>query len=300
MPASLRAARAQRLWTAMITPLHSNGDIDFDSLSDLLALQQRAGNGVVILGSTGEGANLSHDERKRIVQFVCENTVDLPLMVGVGGLEFQAQREWLRFCETMPLDAYLMVTPIYAKPGAEGQRRWFEALMDDVSRPCMLYNVPSRAGVALHAQALRYVQHHRNMWAVKEASGDPLRFAQWQTEFPQIAWYSGDDALIGQHAKSGAYGLVSVASNIWPDAVQQLLQRCLNADSVAAELMKVIADPLFIAANPIPAKALMHHLHLIGSGEVRLPLSSADLPSLTPLIQADQAVQRFFQTAAVA
>jgi 4-hydroxy-tetrahydrodipicolinate synthase len=158
----------------------------------------------------------------------------------------------------------------------------------------MLYNVPSRAGVALHPEALQHLRGHRNLWAVKEAGGDPRRFTQWQQEFPEIAWYSGDDALIGAHAASGAAGLVSVASNIWPARVQQLLQRCINGDAAAAELMRTIAEPLFIAANPIPSKALLKALGRIDSAELRLPLSAADLPSLEPLLAAERAVQQFF------
>ncbi len=290
MTASFHSARSQRLWTAIVTPMLNNGDIDYDSFTQLLLEQERAKNGIVLLGSTGEGANLSSDERRQVIEFACALNLQTPLMVGVGGLEWQAQKDWLRFCEMMPVDAYLMVTPIYAKPGAEGQRRWFESLMDDVTRPCMLYNVPSRAGVALHAQALRYLQNHRNLWAVKEAGGDAEKFAQWQNEFPQIAWYSGDDALFGEHARSGAAGLVSVASNIWPQQVHQWVDDCIAGDAHAAAQLKRIAEPLFSAANPIPTKALLKHLQRISSAQLRLPLSSDDLPSLEPLTQVNAAV----------
>lgn len=286
MSLPFQSVRAQALWTALITPLRENGEIDYDSFTQLLLEQERAKNGVVLLGSTGEGANLSVSERRQIVEFACALKLNIPLMIGVGGLEWQTQKDWLRFCETMPVDAYLMVTPIYAKPGADGQRRWFESLMDDVTRPCMLYNVPSRAGVALDAQALRYLQNHRNLWAVKEAAGDAAKFALWQREFPQLAWYSGDDALFGEHARLNAAGLVSVASNIWPNEVRDWVAACMAGESAAGEHLKRVAEPLFCAANPIPSKALMFYLRRIASAQLRLPLSAHDLPTMTSLLAA--------------
>ncbi len=162
--------------------------------------------------------------------------------------------------------------------------------MDDVTRACMLYNVPSRAGVALNAQALRYVQSHRNLWAIKEAGGDAQQFARWQHEFPSLAWYSGDDGLFGEHARLHAAGLVSVASNIWPQAVHDWVAACMAGDGQAGEYLKRIAEPLFCAANPIPTKALLHYLKRIASAQLRLPLSANDLPGLSSLLAAHDVV----------
>lgn len=278
---------ATRLWTALVTPMHADGRLDLDGLTALLRAQNQAGNGVVLLGSTGEGANLSAAERRLVLTHACGLGLGLPILAGVGGLELETQLDWLAFCEKLPLAGYLMVTPLYAKPGADGQRRWFESLMNAVRRPCMLYNVPSRTGVALAEAALEGLRGHDHLWAVKEAGGDPARFAAYRERFPELAWYSGDDGLFGEHARLGAAGLVSVASNIWPQAVAEWVARCLAGDTaVPGALLKAVAEPLFIAANPIPAKALMRHLGHIAHATVRAPLSEADLPSLEPLLAA--------------
>lgn len=289
------SATATRLWTALITPLHADGRLDLNGLTQLLRAQAQAGNGVVLLGSTGEGANLSALERRAVLEHACSLGLDLPIMAGVGGLELETQRDWLMYCEDLPLAGYLMVTPLYAKPGADGQRRWFETLMNAVRRPCMLYNVPSRTGVPLAEGALEGLRGHPNLWAVKEAGGNPERFAAYQARFPELAWYSGDDALFGEHARLGAAGLVSVASNIWPQAVAEWVARCLAGDTaLPGALLKAVAEPLFLAANPIPAKALMHHIGEIASDAVRVPLSRADLASLEPLLAAHARVQQQF------
>lgn len=289
----MSALTATRLWTALVTPMHADGRIDFQSLSALLKAQDQAGNGVVLLGSTGEGANLTARERLDVLEHACSLGLGLPLLAGVGGIELHTQRDWLMLCEDLPVSGYLMVTPLYAKPGADGQRRWFETLMDAVRRPCMLYNVPSRTGVQLATGALEALHTHPNCWAVKEASGDPSRFAAWREQFPDLAWYSGDDALFGEHARLGAAGLVSVASNIWPQAVAEWVARCMAGDTeLPGALLKSVAEPLFLAANPVPAKALMRELGQIESDSVRLPLSRADLPTLTPLLAAAVRVSR--------
>ncbi|MBI2382054.1 MAG: 4-hydroxy-tetrahydrodipicolinate synthase [Gammaproteobacteria bacterium] len=284
--------RPVRLWTALVTPMLPSGGIDYASLTTLLRAQAQAGNGVVLLGSTGEGANLSLAERRLVMLHACGLGLKLPILAGVGGLELEAQKDWLSFCESLPLSGYLMVTPLYAKPGADGQRRWFETLMNAVSRPCMLYNVPSRAGVQLAEAALDGLRGHANLWAVKEASGDPVRFAAYRERFPELAWYSGDDALFGEHARLGAAGLVSVAANIWPQQVAQWLARCLAGDTgMPGALLKAVSEPLFVAANPVPTKALLAHLGLIASAEPRLPLSAADLPGLDGLLAAHAQAQ---------
>ena len=276
------------LWTAIITPLTADGRLDLAVLTRLLHEQQAAGNGVILLGSTGEGSNLTLAERKAVLTHACGLQLEMPLLVGVGGLELASQLAWLAYCETLPLAGYLMVTPVYAKPGARGQEGWFRMLLDSVSKPCMLYNIPSRCGVALSEAALDALRGHPNWWAVKDSGGDVQAFARLRARFPEIACYSGDDVFFGEFAPHGAAGLVSVASNIWPQQVANWVREGLAGDAARiGPLLREIAEPLFCAANPIPAKALLQHQGRIASGEVRLPLSTADLLSMAPLLQAD-------------
>ncbi|QLG87146.1 4-hydroxy-tetrahydrodipicolinate synthase [Chitinibacter bivalviorum] len=281
--------RQRSLWTALITPFLPDESLDLNALTALLREQEAAGAGVLLLGSTGEGSNLTLAERKAVLQHACSLQLQVPIMVGVGGLDLASQLEWLAFCETLPIHAYLLVTPIYAKPGAEGQRRWFAALMDAVNKPCMLYNIPSRAGVPLSDVALAGLIEHPNCWAVKESGGNAARFAELKAAFPSIAWYSGDDVLFAEHAKLGAAGLVSVASNVWPQQVARWVAQGL-AGEVIGDLLRSASETLFLAANPIPAKAIMHHQGRITSNELRLPLCAADLNSLEPILAKDREV----------
>lgn len=276
------------LWTAIVTPLDARGQLDLASLRGLLLEQQAAGNGVILLGSTGEGSNLTLAERKAVLTYACSLQLDMPLLAGVGGLELASQLEWLAFCETLPLAGYLLVTPIYAKPGAHGQAGWFRALLDATRRPCMLYNIPSRAGVPLSAEALELLRGHGSFWAVKDSGGDVAAFSRLRLRFPEIAWYSGDDVFFGEFAAHGAAGLVSVASNVWPQQVANWVREGLAGEGERiGPLLREVAEPLFSAANPIPAKALLQQQGRIVSGEVRLPLSTQDLPSLAPLLAVD-------------
>ena len=277
------------LWTAIITPMLDDGAVDFTTLTSLLREQAAAGNGVVLLGSTGEGSNLGLAERQDIVLHASGLQLAVPLMVGVGGLDLSSQLEWMAFCETTSVAAYLVVTPIYAKPGAQGQRRWFQALLDASSKPCMLYNIPSRAGVPLADGAIEALLTHRHFWAVKESGGNPARFAELKSAYPQIAWYSGDDVLFAEHAALGAAGLVSVASNVWPQQVARWVQRGL-AGEVIGEQLRTASESLFVAPSPIPTKALMHHQQRIQSKQLRLPLCAEDLASIAPLLLADQQI----------
>ena len=135
------------LWTAMVTPMNTDGSIDFNSLENLLRKQEKAGNGVLVLGSTGEGLNLNEEEKREVVTFTKELDLDIPMMVGVGGFDLPAQADFIHFCNEVEPDALLLVTPLYAKPGAEGQFEWFSELMGETEIPCTLYNVPSRTGV---------------------------------------------------------------------------------------------------------------------------------------------------------
>ncbi|WP_410498916.1 4-hydroxy-tetrahydrodipicolinate synthase [Chitinibacter sp. S2-10] len=281
--------RQTTLWTALISPLTTTGELDLAALKALLREQEAAGNGVLLLGSTGEGANLTLRERQQVLEHACRLDLAVPIMVGVGGLDLVSQLEWLAYCETLPVAAYLLVTPIYAKPGAQGQQRWFAALMDAVNKPCMLYNIPSRAGVPLSDVALAGLIEHPNCWAVKESGGNAARFAELKAAFPSVAWYSGDDVLFAEHAKLGAAGLVSVASNVWPQQVASWVVQGLAGETIG-DLLRSASETLFLAANPIPAKAIMHHQGRIASNTLRLPLCADDLVSLAPILAKDREV----------
>lgn len=286
------------LWTALITPMHADGQIDFAGLTRCVHEQEAAGNGVLLLGSTGEGLALTTAEKQQVVEHVVNLQVKVPLMVGVGGAQLPEQLAWMAFCEQQAIDAYLLVTPLYAKPGPKGQIAWFKALMDTASKPCMLYNVPSRTGVDMHVDVLKALSGHQRLWAVKEASGALADFQAYQQANEELAFFSGEDGLMPELGGLGAVGLVSVISNVWPQAthayVKAAFAETLSTEEVA--LWKTASAALFSVSNPIPAKALLVYKGWFASPALRLPLLADELTDMSPLLAADQAVENWLAT----
>ncbi len=285
-----------RLWTALITPFDAHGNIDFVSLGGLIKRQAAANNGIVLLGSTGEGANISLNDRKKIVEYAASLAIKTPLLVGVWGVLIEETLDWVRYCNSLAIDGFLMVTPVYAKPGPIGQRNWFQALLDAAAKPCMLYNIPSRAATALSPYAVESLIDNSKLWAVKESSGDLKTFSQWQKNYPSIGWFSGDDALFADQVELTAAGLVSVFSNVWPEAVSRYVSLSLAGQSQAhKDVFNKAANSMFIASNPVPVKALLFHKGLISSQFCRPPMSDEDCCDIQPLIEADEAMNQWLQ-----
>ena len=291
-----------RLWTALITPFEQGGAIDFASLARIARQQSAAGNGILLLGSTGEGLALSTEQQFAIVSYVCQLNLSVPLMVGVGGYQLGQQLEWIERCNTLPISAFLLGAPLYAKPGRQGQKQWFEALLNASEHPCMLYNVPSRSGVSLDADMLASLQEHPNCWALKEASGDIDTFLHYRQTCPDITLFSGEDALMPYLATAGAQGLVSVAANAWPEPAQLYVQQCLTGKSLNGQandlfpLWKNAVDSLFSVANPIPVKWLMHLNGDIDTPFLQLPLTHHELEDHSAITRANDDIHQWYQT----
>jgi 4-hydroxy-tetrahydrodipicolinate synthase len=279
------------LWTALITPLTSEGAVDYASLALLVEQQQAADNGILLLGSTGEGLALSSEEQRHIVEYVVSLKLEVPLMVAVGGFDLQQQQRWIQFCNGLAIDAYLLASPIYAKPGKNGQLLWFSQLLEVADKPCMIYNVPSRTGVSLAAQTLAQLCEFDCFWAIKEASGDLALFNQYRIACPNIRLFSGDDGLFPQHASDNAAGLVSVCANAWPQATNDYVKHHLaNRSEPIAQQWSSAIDSLFSVSNPVPVKALMHHLQVIDTPYLRSPLTHLELASTAEVVDADQSI----------
>jgi 4-hydroxy-tetrahydrodipicolinate synthase len=276
--------RATPLYTAIVTPFFPEGEVNYTELEQLLRIQEKASNGIVVLGSTGEGLALTEGEKRKVVKFSADLGLKVPLLVGVGGFQLPETLEFLKFSDALPIDGFLMPVPLYAKPGLEGQVEWFTALLDAVNKPCMLYNVPSRTGVKLYPEALKRVSIHKNAWAVKEASGSVAAFQEYRKAAPNLSFYSGDDALTPDFAKEGAVGLVSVASNVWPEETNRFVRLALTGKTDdCIDMWRAASESLFSASNPVPVKALLQTQGKISSGKVRAPLSERDLKSVAPL-----------------
>lgn len=286
------------LWTAIVTPMNADSTVDYPSFEKILREQESAQNGVVILGSTGEALNLGTDECKQILEFGLSLKLKVPVMTGIGGFNQKDILKYVTYLNSLNgLDAYLVVTPLYAKPGEHGQTEWFKAILDLSTRPCMLYNVPGRTGVKMHVNAVKNLKEHKHFWAIKEASGSVEDFKAFVLANPKARVYSGDDGMVPDFAPHGCVGLVSVASNAWPLETRAYVVKTLEnkLTKSEAELWKKSCDTLFIAANPVPVKNLMHAQGKIKTNVLRAPLHWADLADNAPVLLANKEIQSWFK-----
>jgi len=284
------------LWTALITPMNGDGRIDFKSLEHLIRIQEKAGNGILLIGSTGEGLALSDREKRDVVEFSSSLDPNVPLMVGVGGMNTGIQESWIRHCNSLNVDAFLLVTPLYAKPGPKGQTAWFKRLLNISDKPCMIYNIPSRTGIELTTEVVGALKDHPNFWSIKEASGKLSSYQQFRRKAPKIPLFSGDDALVAYFKPAGCAGLVSVAANVWPDETALYVRKSLSGDTKTLfPLWNQAVEVLFSASNPIPVKLLLHHKGKIGSPELRLPLVKEELDDMSELIAIDEEIKTWYK-----
>ena len=281
------------LWTALVTPLDQSDNVDYESLLNLLKQQVEANLGILALGSTGEALNLTLDERKNILDFILSKDLGLPIMVGVGGINLDETSDWIDYLNKIEVDAYLLVTPLYAKPGEMGQTHWFKSLLDKSVRPCMLYNIPGRSGVSLNHNTVKTLSDHSKFWAIKEASGSLEEFKKYNAEAPKVRLFSGDDGLFYEHAKLGSCGLISVASNCWPQATKKYVSQSLSNNMKDQTLWENAADSLFLASNPVPAKALLYSNQIIKTNRTRAPLSHEDLNQLETILEFDKKINKW-------
>jgi 4-hydroxy-tetrahydrodipicolinate synthase len=283
------------VYTAIVTPFLDSGAPDLATFGTLLRRQEKAGNGVVVLGSTGESLAMRLADRKAVVEATAALKLTVPVLVGVAGFQLEECVEWISWCKSQ-VDGFLLVTPIYAKPGRVGQEKWFTSLMDAAGKPCMLYNVPSRAGIRLNPEALKAVSSHTNFWAVKESSGSVEDFLEYSAAAPNARMYCGDDGLMPYFSSAGAKGLVSVASNVWPEATRRYAELSMAGTHTGLlPLWHEAAESLFTASNPIPVKALLHAKGWIPRPDTLAPLATQDLggKNLERVQAADRAVLKW-------
>ena len=281
------------VWTALVTPLLDQGEVDFESLQKLVLEQERANNGILFLGSTGEALNLASREKTKILDWIRQNKPKVPVMCGVGGSDLEGTIEWLNHINQYPFDAYLMVTPPYAKPGDDGQKQWFSHLMNKSQKPCLLYNVPGRTACSLSRTALESLSHNPMFAGIKESSGDPTEFKKYKETIPNHLAYCGDDLMMPTFGQLGAAGLVSVASNVWPGAAHTYAKQCIDGTFKDTELWKEASQSLFTASNPIPLKYILWKKEWIQSPAVKLPLSTEDFTETERIEKADQKISNW-------
>ena len=218
-------------------------------------------------------------------------------MVAVGCANLSIQVAWIETCNNLPIHAFLLGTPMYAKPGIVGQTQWFESLLNAAKHPCMIYNVPGRSAISIPVKTIKNIANHKNLWAMKEASGDINQFLAYKEAAPQMKMYSGDDPLLPSLTAVGAVGLVSVCANAWPNATHLYVEKCLQGDTEGfSNIWFDATNALFEVSNPIPVKVLMYKQQVINTPVLRSPLTHLELSSDLGILAADTAIANWLAT----
>ncbi len=287
------------LWTASITPFSADGaSVDFESFERLLRRQENAGNGILLLGSTGEGLLVSEQEREDIIEFAVKLKLTVPLMVSVPSVNLKQALATVEFCQGLPVSAFMFTTPIYTKPGIWGQTEWFNVLLEKAGNtPVMLYTIPSRTGVTLYPEVITNLRKSKNLWAIKNSTGRVESVTEYKAANPEIVVYCGDDCLMDDMELKGAVGLISVVSNAWENITRKYVDACNPASNNPNTLrirqaFKTAAKAILSASNPLGIKALVHKMGYIAHPTVRLPLSLKDLPPIETLYKAHESIIR--------
>jgi len=265
--------------TALITPMR-DGAVDFSSLQRLVDAQISGGiDGIVATGTTGESPTLATGEHLEVIAKIVEYAGGkVPVMAGTGSNATAEAVALTREADRLGADAILQVAPYYNKPSPEGLFRHFAAVAESTSKPIILYSIPSRCGVEIDVQTCRRLfEAYPHVCGIKEAGGRCQRVMELRQVLPEdYLILSGDDGLTLPFMSLGARGVISVASNLLPAEVSELVQTASAGDYVRAERMNHRLLPLFEALftepNPVPVKYLLHRAGIIDCPEVRLPL----------------------------
>ena len=263
---------------ALITPMHSDGSVNYEELARLLEFQVENGTDAIIAcGTTGEAATLTVKEHCEVLSFVCERINGrIPVIAGTGSNDTNTAIELSKSAESSGADALLSVTPYYNKTSQTGLIRHFTTIADNIDLPMILYNVPSRTGCNIKPKTYAELCKHENIVATKEANGDISSVSQTRSLCgDKLDIYSGNDDQTVPFMSLGALGVISVFSNFCPREMHQICELCLNNNFVEAAKLNFhyveLMDIMFSDVNPIPVKTAMN---LIGfnAGECRLPL----------------------------
>lgn len=266
--------------TALLTPFRGDA-VDFDAFASLVRGQVEAGiHFLVPLGTTGETPCLTMEERIRVLETTRDNAGGLKILAGVGTNSLKGTIDNISVLDGHGADAYLVVVPYYNKPTQEGIYEYFKAVAGSTDKPVVIYNVPGRTGSNIAAPTtLRLARDVRNIVAVKEASGNYAQISQVIKGAPEgFSVLSGNDDETLSLMATGADGVISVASNVVPGMMVELVEALMKDNMpVARELhhrLSPLFTNLFIESNPIPAKAAMARLGLM-ENSLRLPLVKA-------------------------
>ena len=264
--------------TAIVTPLTKDG-IDYDQFGRLIEWQISEGiAAIVAVGTTGEGSTLDDAEHKAAIKFCVEKVAgSVPVIAGTGSNDVAYAIDLTKYACEVGADAMLLVTPYYNKATQKGLVASFKAVADASTKPCILYNVPSRTGCNLLPETVLELADHPNIVAIKEACGNISQIAELAALVgDKLDIYSGNDDQIIPVLSLGGKGVISVLSNLMPKATQKMCEDYMSGNTKEAlkaqlDLLPLI-NTLFCEVNPIPAKAAMAAMGFC-ENYLRLPLT---------------------------
>ena len=275
---------------ALVTPFNTDGSVDYQGLKKLINHLVDGGiDYLVSLGTTGETATLSKDEKKKVWDFTAEiNDGRLPLVAGIGGNDTYVIGDAIKTFENNNYSAVLSVSPYYSKPTQEGIYQHYKYLSELSELPIMLYNVPGRTGSNMSAETTCRLAHDfKNIIATKEACGNFEQFNAIMRDKPSdFLLISGDDPIALPMISIGAVGVISVLGNALPKQLSDMIRLCLKGDYAAAlpahlSLLE-ITRLLFAEGNPAGVKSALKTLNICDD-VVRLPLVKASPALITSI-----------------
>ncbi|HYW92637.1 MAG TPA: 4-hydroxy-tetrahydrodipicolinate synthase [Gammaproteobacteria bacterium] len=285
----------QGSFVALVTPMHEDGRIDFESLGRLVEYHVDNGtNGIVSVGTTGESSTLGFDEHDEVIRETVRLAAGrLPVVGGTGANNTEEAIRLTRSAKKAGVDACLLVTPYYNKPTQEGLYRHFRKVAEAVDLPQILYNVPGRTACDMQPDTVARLLEVPNIIGLKEAKPDMQRIIDLRRMCgDRLTLFSGDDGTAMEAMLLGAGGDISVTANVAPNQMQRMCAAAVAGDRETAEKinrpLEGLHKALFMESSPIPVKWALHEMGLIPPG-IRLPLTPLAEACREPLRQALQA-----------
>jgi 4-hydroxy-tetrahydrodipicolinate synthase len=264
---------------ALVTPMNSDGELDWDALEQLVEFHIDGGtDAIVAMGTTGESATLNEKEHCAVIQRVIKCVAGrVPVIAGTGANSTQEAIDLTRCAKEQGADAALLVTPYYNKPTQEGLYLHYKAVAEAVDIPQILYNVPGRTACDMLPETIGRLSSIENIIGVKEATGELDRLDSIKkVSVEGFEIYSGDDSTCTEFILQGGDGTISVTANIEPAQMHKMCEAAMAGDRELAEQLNSSLKPLhrdlFLEANPIPVKWALFEMGKIKDG-IRLPLT---------------------------
>lgn len=264
---------------ALVTPMHSNGEVDWENLDKLVEMHLDKGtDSIVAVGTTGESATLNCEEHCQVIKRVVDKVAGkIPVIAGTGANSTTEAIELTAEAKSVGADACLLVTPYYNKPTQEGLYQHYKAIAEAVDIPQILYNVPGRTACDMQPETALRLAEVPNIVGIKEATGDIERAKELIAKAPEgFAIYSGDDETAVELMLAGGHGNISVTANIAPAQMAELCSLAMNGEADKArnlnQSLMQLHNSMFVEANPIPVKWAMAEMGWMGYG-IRLPLT---------------------------